>query len=115
MPTDDDNDDIFSDSSDENYDKDSEFKESNDSSSYDNSKLKDPDMSRSRSIKSKQMRSVLQTIEAAKKKLLELSDNNTTRRSGFSGNLYGKHQTQKEIRVERIDSWTPQKATELRN
>lgn len=118
MPTDDD--DIFSDYLDENENESgSEFKESNDTSSYDNSKLKDPDMDRSRSVKSKQMRSVLQTIETAKKKLLEMSDNSniqsTTRRSGYSGHLYGKHHTQKEINIERIDSYSPQKAVEPMN
>ena len=57
------------------------------------------------------MRSVLQTIEAAKKKVLEMSDNSnmqsTTRRSGGIGNLYGKHHTQKEINIERLDSYSP--------
>ena len=110
MPTDDD---IFSDYLDENENASgSEFKESNDSSSYDNSALKDPEMeSRSRSVKSKQMRSVLQTIEAAKKKVLEMSDTSnlqsSTRRSGGIGNLYAKHHTQKEINIERLDSYSP--------
>ena len=96
MPMDDD--DIFSDYSGQNEDvMGSDFRESNDSSSYGVSK--DADISGGKSIKSKQMRSVLQTIEAYKKKVLESSDylieekSKVTRRSG--GNIYGKQLSQK--------------------
>ena len=51
---------------------DSCFKESDDDSSSYGGNPKDPDMSTVRSIKSKQMRSVLQTIEAAKKKVVNM-------------------------------------------
>lgn len=72
MPMDDDND-LFSDYSNQNLDvMGSDFRDSNDSSSYGISK--DTEKSAGKSIKSKQMRSVLQTIEAYKKKVLESSD-----------------------------------------
>ena len=92
-------DDIFSDYSGQNEDvMGSDFRESNDSSSYGVSK--DADSAAGKSIKSKQMRSVLQTIEAYKKKVLESSDyfneqekSKETRRSG--GNIYGKQLSHK--------------------
>ena len=70
MPIDDD---LFSDYSNQNLDvMGSDFRDSNDSSSYGISKVSEK--SAGKSIKSKQMRSVLQTIEAYKKKVLESSD-----------------------------------------
>ena len=63
--------DLFSENIHENEDPiDSCFKESDDSSSDGNPK--DPDMSTVKSIKSKQMRSVLKTLEEAKKKVVNM-------------------------------------------
>ena len=109
-PTDDD---IFSNYSNENDDvMGSEFRESNDSSSYGLSK--DNDNSLGRSIKSKQMRSVLQTIEAAKRRTLESSEtsniqvNSQKDKRRSEGDKIRKQLSQKEIRIEKVDSWSPQ-------
>ena len=109
-PTDDD---IFSNYSNENEDvMGSEFRESNDSSSYGLSK--DNDNSLGRSIKSKQMRSVLQTIEAAKRRTLESSEtsniqvNSQKDKRRSEGDKIRKQLSQKEIRIEKVDSWSPQ-------
>ena len=90
----------------------SEFRESNDSSSYGLSK--DNDNSLGRSIKSKQMRSVLQTIEAAKRRTLESSEtsniqvNSQKDKRRSEGDKIRKQLSQKEIRIEKVDSWSPQ-------